>query len=95
MREYRLTEGRVRRVIHSPLRVEEGIAENTIAVMQPASVKKTEKGVPVEWTQEIWVMVAETPAERRVISVWRYPGRTKPGEPLPAEILREIRLLAL
>ncbi len=91
MRQYRLTESRVRRVIHSPLRVEEGIAEDTIAVMQPAAVRKTEKGQPTEWTQEIWVMLVETPKERRIISAWRYPGKTKPGEPLPPEIIRELR----
>lgn len=94
MREYRLSETRVRRVIHSPLRIEEGIAEDTVAVMQPASVRRTTAGKPAEWNQEIWVMVSETPAERRVISAWRYPGKTKPGDPLPAEILREMRQLA-
>jgi hypothetical protein len=43
------------------------------------------------WTQEIWVMVEETKKERKIISVWRYPGMTKPGEPLPEEILNEMR----
>lgn len=94
MRQYGLSESRVRRVIHSPLRIEEGIAEDTIGVMQPASVKKTDKGKPVEWSQEIWVMVCETPSERRVISAWRYPGKTKPGESIPAEILSEMKRLA-
>lgn len=95
MRQYRLSEARVRRVIHMPLRVEEGIAEDTIALMQPAAIRKTEKGKPVEWTQEIWVMLVETPAERRIISVWRYPGKTKPGEPIPAEIMRELKMFSL
>ncbi len=94
MRQYRLSEARVRRVIHSPLRVEEGIAEDTIALMQPATVKRTEKGKPVEWSQEIWVMISETPKERRVVSAWRYPAMTKPGQGLPPEILRELRQLA-
>ena len=91
MREYGLSEARVRRVLHSPLRIEEGIAPDTIAMMQPASVKKTVGGKPVEWTQELWVMIVDDKKERRVISAWRYPGKTKEGEPLPAEIIREIR----
>jgi hypothetical protein len=57
--------------------------------MQPVSMISTIKGAE-DWNQEIWVMIVETPSERRVISAWRYPGKTKPGEPLPAEILDEI-----
>lgn len=91
LRQYRLSEARVRRILNSPLRVEEGIAEDTIVMMQPASVKTTERGKPVLWTQEIWVMISETPAERRIVSAWRYPGMTKPGDPLPPEIIRELR----
>jgi len=82
MRYYRLSEQRVKRVIRNPERVEEGIAENTIAVMQPFGNKKD---------KEIWVMVADTKEKRRVISAWIYPARTKAGEPLPEEITREFR----
>ncbi len=82
MRYYRLTESRVKRVIRSPERVEEGIAPDTIAVMQPIGNKKD---------REIWVMVADTKKKRRVISAWIYPARTKPGEPLPEAIIREFR----
>ncbi|EKD23998.1 MAG: hypothetical protein ACD_81C00131G0001 [uncultured bacterium] len=89
MQYYRLSEGRVRRVLHTPRRIEEGIAENTIALMQPVSMTNTGKGTE-DWNQEIWVMIVETPSERRVISAWRYPGKTKIGEPLPAEILSEL-----
>ena len=91
MAYYRLSEGRVRRVLHSPRRIEEGIAENTIALMQPASMTKTTKGAE-DWNQELWVMIVETPNERRVISAWRYPGKTKPGDPIPQEILNELTL---
>ena len=80
MRYYRLTESRVKRVIRNPERVEEGIAPDTIAVMQPIGNKKD---------REIWVMVADTKEKRRVISAWIYPARTKPGEPLPEAIIRE------
>jgi len=82
MRYYRLSASRVKRVIKAPERVEEGIAEKTIAVMQPFGNKKD---------KEIWVMVADTPKKRKVISAWVYPARTKLGEPLPEEILREFK----
>ena len=82
MRYYGLSEARVKRVVRAPERVEEGIAPNTIAAMQPYGNKKD---------REIWVMVADTKEKRKVISAWRYPARTKPGEPLPEEILREFR----
>lgn len=81
MQYYKLSEGRVRRVIKSALRIEEGIAEGTIALMQPQGRGKSE--------HEIWVMVRDVDNKRRVISAWRYPGRTVPGEPLPEEILKE------
>ena len=102
---YRLSESRVKRVINSPKRIEEGIAEDTVAMMQPGGSAKN--------PYEIWVMVqrgsgkypkAKTIKEKevvnklgikqnslKVISAWRYPGTTKPGEKLPAEILRELR----
>ena len=86
---YRLSEGRVRRVLHSPMRIEEGIAEDTISLMQPVSLTKSIKGQE-DWNQEIWVMIVETPSERRVISAWRYPGKTKPGDPLPQEVMNEL-----
>jgi len=84
---YRLAESRVRRVIKTPERIEVGIAEGTIALMQPNGRGKGE--------HEIWVMVRDLNKERRVISAWRYPGRTVQGQPLPEEILREFREVIL
>lgn len=83
MRFYGLSESRVKRVINSPKRIEEGIAPETIAMMQVAGSEKH--------PYEIWLMIEEGKSERKVISAWRYPGRTKPGESLPEEILKEIR----
>ncbi|MBS3903003.1 MAG: hypothetical protein KGZ30_01355 [Anaplasmataceae bacterium] len=86
---YKLSEGRVRRVIHSPERTEIGIAPDTEAYMQPSSLKSSQKGRR-DWTQEVWVMAKNIPDGRLVISAWRYPGKTKPGEPLPEAIQAEI-----
>jgi hypothetical protein len=86
LREHALSETRVRRVLHSPDRVEKGIAEGTVAMM------RREKAIKKEY--EIWVMVADKGSCRRVVSAWRYPGVTKPGESLPREILMEMELAA-
>ena len=85
MRYYRLSEARAKRIIHSPKRIEEGIAPNTIAFMQSAGSEKH--------PYELWIMIQDTKTQRKIISVWRYPGITKLGEKLPEEILREIKSL--
>ncbi|MGB3073361.1 MAG: hypothetical protein WBP40_00740 [Candidatus Moraniibacteriota bacterium] len=66
MREYHLSRQRVIRIIRNPKRTEVGIVENTVAVMQPASIKRV-SGKPARnathsvaggetWSQELWVM---------------------------------------
>lgn len=105
MQQYGLSEQKVKSVIRNPRRREEGIVPNTIAVMQPPSVKRDVLGKET-WTQEIWVMFQLRPtagqgtgvvgrpplgANRyRIISAWRYPGVSPKRNPIPAEILREI-----
>jgi hypothetical protein len=54
MKFYGLSPQRVLRVIRHPERIEEGIVEKTIAVMQPTSTRiKDGKKI---WSQEIWAM---------------------------------------
>ena len=96
MQYYGLSQQRITRVIKSPQRIEEGIVEKTIAVMQPASTrgvndKKT-------WTSEIWAMyqlkgkgsLPNSQKQFKIISVWRYPGVSPKRDPIPQEILDEI-----
>lgn len=91
MNFYKLSKQRVLRVLNSPKRIESGIVPNTIALMQSAGSKKH--------PYEVWVMIQKKRQTKRdkkqvitkIISAWKYPGRTRPGEPLPEEILREIR----
>jgi hypothetical protein len=84
MNHYRLSPARVRHVLHSPKRVEEGVAPKTVAMMQPVSIKaaggRTSSTKIEAWTQEVWVMVQDVEGVRKVISAWRYPGVTKPRE---------------
>lgn len=99
MQQYGIGEGRVRRIIRYPKRTEEGIvAPDTVAVMQPASVK-TMAGKSA-WRQEIWVMYRLVKPEKKgekskilVITAWRYPGESPARDPVPREILDEVRAL--
>ncbi len=84
LREHYLSESKVKRVINYPDRIETGIAPKTIAVMKVAGSSKNK--------YEIWALLYDDDDARRVISAWRYPGVTKPGDPLPQSILMEFRL---
>lgn len=71
MKQYRLSEQRVRRVFKTPDRKEFGIAPKTIAVMQKSGTKKNPK--------EIWIMYqtiknSDGKIKTNMISAWRYPG---------------------
>jgi hypothetical protein len=100
MKQYGLTAQRVLRVVKNPQRVEEGIVKNTIAVMQPTSMR-TKEGKRV-WRSEIWAMhQRKVKSEKlkvksfgfnkiRIISAWRYPGVSPKRDPIPEDILREL-----
>ncbi|MDP2703630.1 MAG: DUF4258 domain-containing protein [bacterium] len=118
MRQYGLSEQRVKRVIRYPYRSEEGVLENAVAVMQPASLRRDKNGKQT-WGQEIWVMYKLASGKRasskfsaeggsasggqipnskhgkkiRVITAWRYPGVSPKRDPIPVEIMEEVRAL--
>ena len=82
---YRLSEGRVKRVLFNPKRIEEGIVPETIALMQPAGTKKN--------PTEIWLMYQKVGKKKiRIITAWRYPGISPVREapPIPEDILKEL-----
>jgi len=90
LRQYRFSEKRVLRIFRRPDRVEEGIAEGTVAAMQITGTKKH--------PTEAWIMyvILKRPKGIKVISAWRYPGRTPKGERpvIPQDTLDELdRLL--
>lgn len=82
---YGLTADRVKRVIRNPKRVEEGVAENTIAVMVSGANKNK--------SSEIWTMYQKRGNKKIVISAWRYPGISPVGKqiPIPSDILEELK----
>lgn len=84
MRYYGISEGRLRRILRSPQRVEKGIAENTIAAMHKAQTTKP---------SEIWLMYQIDDQKKKMISCWRYPGVSPKGEPIaiPEDVLYFLR----
>jgi len=83
---YGLGEGRLRRIIRAHDRKEEGIAPNTIAVMQRERTKRP---------SEIWLMYQFEGKKKKMISAWRYPGISPKGKaiPIPEDIMEELGLL--
>ncbi|OHB20444.1 MAG: hypothetical protein A2939_04390 [Parcubacteria group bacterium RIFCSPLOWO2_01_FULL_48_18] len=102
MKQYALSEQRIRRVLRVPKRKEEAIVPGLVAVMQPASSTAKHQ-------TEIWVMyklIAKQSSVQRmalqkhlakikIISCWRYPGISplRQPPPIPEDILKEIHQL--
>lgn len=94
MRQYGLSEKRLLRVLRNPERKEIGIAPETTAIMQSTGTKRH--------PTEIWLMYQlENPKLKsqssklrkiKIISAWRYPGRSPLGEPppIPDDILYDL-----
>ncbi len=97
MRQYGLSKSKLLQLLYKPERKEEGIALGTTAVMQKNksySTAKTKKS-----PGEIWLMYKDVKDSsqgsgdiRKIISAWRYPGISKPGEniPIPEDIRQEL-----
>jgi len=85
MRFYQLSPARIKRIIRFPQRIEQGIAENTIACMQVNKSKKKR--------EEIWVMYQRKIKNNKLILItaWRYPGKSPERNPIPQEIVEEIK----
>lgn len=91
MRQYGLSKIKLIQLIRKPERIEKGIAEGTTAVMQTnKSFSKARKP-----SGETWLMYTEDKNFRKIISAWRYPGISKPGEsiPIPEHIRQELKNL--
>ena len=83
---YGLGEGRLRRILRNPKRKEEGIAPETIALMQSAGTKNP---------SEIWLMYQKVGKKKRMISAWRYPGISPKGKEIhiPDDVMEELMKL--
>ena len=102
IKQYGLSKQKLLGILYGPERKEQGIAPGTTAVMKTnKSFSKNKEQNPFShknfaWQKkasgEIWIMYKDTKDTRKIISAWRYPGISKPGEeiPIPKEIRREL-----
>ena len=100
MRQYGLSKQKLLNILYRPERKEQGIVPGTTAVMKTNKVLFKTKQItlakawqtPKKAPGEIWLMYRDTKEFRKVISAWRYPGISKPGEaiPIPEDIRREL-----
>ena len=90
MRQYGLSKSKLISLLHRPEREEQGIAEGTTAVMK--SNKSYSKSKAKKNPGEVWLMYKDVNDLRKIISAWRYPGVSKPGEniPIPEDIRQEL-----
>ena len=84
MRNYGLSGQRIKRVVRHPARVEEAIVPGLIAAMQPSGNKTY---------SEIWTIykLVKSKKQIKIITAWRYPGKSPTRDPIPREILNEIK----
>jgi hypothetical protein len=105
MRQYGLSKQKLLGILYRPERKEKGIVPGTTAVMKTNKIFFKEKKITLKnaWSRpkrapgEIWLMYKDTKSHqmgriRKIISAWRYPGVSKPGEeiPIPEDIRNEI-----
>ena len=102
MRQYGLSKQKVLGILRKPERIEKAIVPGLVAAMctnqpshkAPARQSKifSKWGSAKKSPGEIWVMYKNSKEGRKIISAWRYPGITKPGEeiPIPEDIRSEI-----
>lgn len=100
MRQYGLSKQKILNILRKPERKEKAIVLGLIAVMKTNKkftnktipLIKPKKWQPVKAPGEIWIMYKDDKEYRKIISAWRYPGVSKPGEeiPIPEDIRQEL-----
>jgi len=98
MKQYGLSKQKLLGILYRPERKEQGIVPGTTAVMKTNKVFFKSKQIslsgawkaPKKAPGEIWLMYRDIKDLRKIISAWRYPGISKPGEEIP--IPEDIRL---
>ena len=91
MKQYGLSKQKLLGILSRPERREHSIVPGTMAVMRTNKVFFKAKQITLAkaWQKprkapgEIWIMYKDTKEFRKIISAWRYPGISKPGEEIP------------
>ncbi|OGZ61314.1 MAG: hypothetical protein A3H51_02740 [Candidatus Spechtbacteria bacterium RIFCSPLOWO2_02_FULL_38_8] len=104
MMHYGLSEGLIKRVIRYPNRIEEGILENAIACMKQANSKKYSeiwtmyvitnskfKSQNLKRQPKNQSLQENKNPQIKIITAWRYPGKSPKRNPVPEEILQEVK----
>lgn len=104
MRFYGLSQSRLQRVLSNPQRQEAGIAPGTIALMQPAGSKKHPTEIWLMYkaisprpkipkpSQQARSCRLDKSQKLRIITAWRYPGKSpvREGPPVPEDIVQDL-----
>lgn len=100
MRQYGLSKQKILGILRKPERVEQAIVPGLVAAMKTNKIFFKEKKIDIKkalWQPkrapgEIWVMYKENDQEKKIVSAWRYPGISKPGEeiPIPEDIKNDL-----
>jgi len=96
MRQYGLSKQKLLGILYRPERKEKGIVPGTMAAMKTnkkfGNPPKAKAFRRVQAPGEIWLMYKDAGEFRKIISAWRYPGISKPGEeiPVPEDIRQEL-----
>lgn len=107
MKQYGLSKQKLLGILYRPERKERGIVPGTSAVMKTNKTffKTKQISLTKAWQRprkapgEIWLMYKDVnpstgsgQAIRKIISAWRYPWISKPGEaiPIPEDIKNEL-----
>ena len=100
MRQYGLSKQKLMGILYRPERKEKGIVPGTSAAMKTNKIFFKVKKISLSnaWQKpkkapgEIWLMYKDVKDSRKIISAWRYPGVSRPGEaiPVPEDIKIEI-----
>lgn len=94
MRQYGLSKSKLMNLLYKPHRKELGIVPGTVALMRANkdySNKQKKALLPKSYKNmrkspgEVWLMYKDVNSRRegylrKIISAWRYPGISKPGE---------------
>ncbi len=95
LRQYNLSESRIKRVLRFPKRKEIGVAPDTIAVMQSAGSAKHPYEIWIMYQQKVKSskLKGQSGGKITIISAWRYPGISPIGEPppIPEEVWEELK----
>ena len=91
MKQYGLSKQKLLGILSRPERKEQAIVPGLIAAMKTNKVffKAKQISLAKAWQRpkkapgEIWIMYKDTKDFRKIISAWRYPGISKPGEEIP------------